>query len=585
MVRRRLLIAASLALGASSAFAGPPEDFHNLEKDYWSWVLREDPVLATRVGVHDHDTEIRDISLAAADRRAGDEKAFLMRLEAIPAAPLSEEDKTNRSILARRLADAIEANSFPQRVMLFTTYDGWHQDFAGMGENLPFRTLADYRNYLTRITQYPKLNDEALRITAGAVQGGFVLPCSALGGYEKTISGVITTDPTESRFYKPFLNDKPGDASDSVWRATKADATRIITAVINPAYAKHLDFYLHRYLPNCARTDSIAAQPGGARYYDFRVRQETTTDLTPDQIHAIGLAEVGRIRTEMDVLAAKSGYASRQAMIAELRTNPAYYARTPDELLADAAFTAKTIEGKLPQYFGRLPRLPFGIRAIPAETAEGTTTAYYGEGSVETGLSGTYYVNTSKLDQRPLWELPALTAHESVPGHHLQIALQQELELPPWRRFGTGFTAFVEGWGLYAERLGIEMGIYDTPAKQMGQLSYDMWRACRLVVDTGIHAKGWTKAQAIQFMTDNTALSAANIEAEVNRYISWPGQALAYKIGQLRILELRDRAEKALGPRFDLRRFHDAVLSGGPVPLDVLEGEIDRWIAREKTAG
>ena len=581
----RILIAAGLTLFASPAFAAPADDLHAIENDYWSFVLRENPVLATRAGVHDYDTQIPDISLAAEARRATEQKGFLKRLEEIAPDALSEADEVDRAILRRTLADAIEANAFPQRVMLFTSYDGWHQDFAGMGEDLPFRTLADYRNYLTRIAQYPRLNDEALRITEKAVQGGFVLPCSALGGYEKTISGVISADPTRSRFYKPFLNDKPGDATDSAWRAEKADAARIITTVINPAYAKHLDFYLHRYLPHCSKTDSISAQPEGALYYAFRVRQETTTGLTPDQIHSLGLAEVKRILAEMDELAAKSGYASRQAMIADLRTNPAYYPRTAEELLADAALTAKMIEAKLPQYFGRLPRLPFGIRPIPPETAEGTTTAYYGEGSVESGLSGTYYVNTSKLGQRPLWELPALTAHESVPGHHLQIALQQELDLPPWRRFGTGFTAFVEGWALYAERLGIPMGIYDTPAKEMGRLSYEMWRACRLVVDTGIHSRGWTKAQAVQFMTDNTALSAANIDAEVNRYISWPGQALGYKIGQLKILELRDRAEKLLGPRFDLRHFHDAVLSGGPVPLDVLEGEIDRWIAREKATG
>ena len=227
--------------------------------------------------------------------------------------------------------------------------------------------------------------------------------------------------------------------------------------------------------------------------------------------------------------------------------------------------------------------MPYGIRAIPAETAEGTTTAYYAPGSPQSGISGTFYVNTSKLSQRPLWELPALTSHEAVPGHHNQIALQQELDLPPFRRDLTSFTAFTEGWALYSESLGEEMGLYDTPAKKMGQLSYQAWRAARLVVDTGIHSKGWTKAQAVKFMRDNTALSDANIDAEVNRYISWPGQALAYKLGELKIRELRARAEKALGPKFDLRRFHDAVLGQGSVPLDVLEAQVDAWIAGEKS--
>ena len=269
----------------------------------------------------------------------------------------------------------------------------------------------------------------------------------------------------------------------------------------------------------------------------------------------------------------------------KLRTNPKYYVDTPDALLAAAALEAKRHDGLMPQYFGRLPRLPYGVRAIPAETAEGTTTAYYSGGSPESGIAGTYYVNTSKLDQRPLYELPALTAHEAVPGHHNQIALNQELELPAFRRNGANFTAFVEGWGLYAERLGIEMGIYDTPAKDMGRLSYEMWRACRLVVDTGIHAKGWSKERAIAYMKDNTALSDANIDAEVNRYISWPGQALAYKLGELKIRELRALAEKSLGPRFDLRAFHDAVLGRGAVPLDVLDTQIKEWIAAEKAQG
>jgi uncharacterized protein (DUF885 family) len=566
----------------TAAFAAPADDFRKLQDDYWAWTLRENPILATRVGVHDYDDRIPDISLAAEDRRAAEEKTFLTRLDAIPEANLSEADQINRAILRRTLADAIEANSFPQRMMLFTTYSGWQQDFAGLGEDLPFRTLADYRNYLARLAQYPKLNDEALAITEQAVNGGFTLPCDVLGGYEKTISGVITADPAKSRFYVPFLHEKPGDASDAEWRTVKADAAKLITDVLNPAYTKHADFYTRRYLPHCAKSDSISAQPGGARYYAARVREETTTELTPDAIHKLGLSEVARIRAEMEALAKKAGFASREAFIADRRTNPIYYPKTPEELLAQSAFTAKTIEGRLPEYFGRLPRLPFGIRAIPAEIAEGTTTAYYSQGSPETGLSGTYYVNTSKLDQRPLWEIPALTLHESVPGHHLQIALQQELELPAWRRYGDGFTAFVEGWGLYSESLGVPMGLYDTPAKDMGRLSYEMWRACRLVVDTGIHSKGWSKVQAVKFMTDNTALSAANIDAEVNRYISWPGQALAYKLGQLKILELRARAQKALGAKFDLRRFHDAVLAEGPVPLDLLEAEIDRWIAAER---
>jgi uncharacterized protein (DUF885 family) len=578
-MRRWLLTA--LFLSASPVAAAPADDFKRLQDDYEAWMLRETPTLATSLGVRDYDDRIRDISLAAADRRAADNAAFLKRLEAIPDAGLSAADRVNKAILRRTFSEAVEENRFGQRTMLFTTYYGWHQGFAGMADDLPFRTRADYQSYLTRIAQYPRLNDEALKITQQAVDGGYVLPCIALQGYERGIIGVVSADPEKSRFYAPFLKTRPTDMADADWTAMKARARAIVTDVINPAYAKHHDFYLGTYAKKCAKAPGISAQPGGAAYYAFRIRQETTTDLSADAIHRIGLSEVARIRAEMEGVAKKAGFASREAMIADMRTNPIYFAKTPEELLEKSARMAKTIDGMMPGLFGKVARLPYGIRAIPAETAERTTTAYYGPGSPVTGIAGTYYVNTSKLDQRPFWEIPALTSHEAVPGHHQQIALQQELDIPLWRRYGNGFTAFTEGWGLYSERLGIETGIYDTPQKDMGRLSYEMWRACRLVVDTGIHAKGWSKDQAVAFMKDNSALTDANIDAEVNRYITWPGQALAYKLGELKIRELRDRAEKSLGSRFDLRRFHDAVLGQGAVPLDVLDAQINDWIAGE----
>jgi uncharacterized protein (DUF885 family) len=284
----------------------------------------------------------------------------------------------------------------------------------------------------------------------------------------------------------------------------------------------------------------------------------------------------------MEKVAKQAGFRTREAFIADLRTNPKYYAKTPEELMEAVAREAKRIDGHMPSLFTVLPRLPYGIKEIPAEIAPGTTTAYYNQGSPEQGVAGYYYVNTSLLNQRPLWEVPVLTVHEAVPGHHHQISLQQELPMPEWRRHGAFFTAFVEGWGLYSEHLGIPIGLYDTPAKEMGRLSYQMWRATRLVVDTGLHAKGWSKERAVAYMTDNTALSAANIEAEVNRYIADPGQALAYKIGELKIRELRARAEKTLADKFDLRRFHNAVLGQGAVPLDTLEAQINSWIATEQ---
>ncbi|HWH17260.1 MAG TPA: DUF885 domain-containing protein [Allosphingosinicella sp.] len=581
-MRRHALFLAAALLFAAPAAAAPADDFKRLLDEHYAWLLRQNPISATALGVRDYDATIGDYSDAARAQRLKDVRGFLDRLNAIPAAELSAGDRTNRSILKRMLEETLEAERYGQRKMLFTTYYGWHQGFAGMAGNLPFRTKADYQSYLTRLGQYPRMNDANLRTTAEAVKEGFVLPCSVLNGYERTIAGVIAEDVTKSRFYEPFLRSRPVDVSEAEWAAMQQQARQVIADVLNPAYAKHRDFYAKTYAPACAKTDSISAQKGGRDYYAFRVRQETTTNLTPDQIHEIGLAEARRIRAEMEQVAKEAGFPTREAFIQEIRTNPQYFARTPDELMKEVARVTKAIDGKMPELFGTLPRLPYGIREIPAEIAEGTTTAYYNSGSPESGIAGTYYVNTSKLNQRPLWEVPALSLHEAVPGHHHQIALAQELEIAPFRRNFTGFTAFTEGWGLYSESLGREMGLYDTPAKKMGQLSYQMWRAARLVVDTGIHAKGWDKARAIAFMKENTALTDANIEAEVNRYISWPGQALGYMLGNIRIRELRARAERELGPRFDLRRFHDAVLLQGSVPLDVLETQIGEWIAAEK---
>jgi uncharacterized protein (DUF885 family) len=579
----RLLLTALFLATTAPAAAAPPDDLAALLKEHWAWYLRNNPEQATPLGVRDHDTRLSDVSLAAADRQAREAAGFLARLRAIPDQELSATDRTNKAILSRLLAEQVEANRFGARQMLFTTYYGWHQGFASLADNLPFRARADYESYLARLAAYPALNQEAIRITRAGVAQGYVQPCSAIRGYEKTIAGVVAAKPEGSRFYEPFARARPSDVSEADWAALQARAKTLISGTVEPEYRRFADYFTREYLPKCRATDGASAMPNGADWYAHRARVMTTTETSPDEIHRIGLSEVARIRAEMEAVARQGGFASREAMIAELRTNPKYYARTPEELLAAAALQAKRIDGMLPKYFGLLPRLPYGVKPIPAEIAEGTTTAFYGAGSPPAGLAGTYFVNTSKLDQRPLWELPALTAHESVPGHHFQIALQQELTLPDFRRYQASFTAFVEGWALYTERLGIEMGLYDTPEKQMGRLSYEMWRACRLVVDTGLHVKGWTKAQAVAFMKDNTALTEANIDAEVNRYISWPGQALGYKMGELKIRELRARAEASLGPKFDLRRFHDAVLGQGPVPLDVLETQIDGWLASEKT--
>ncbi|MFN3620876.1 DUF885 domain-containing protein [Sphingorhabdus sp.] len=579
---RNLLIAGSMFALSATAYADANKDLTNLVDEVWATVLKEAPVYASALGVNDYANELGDYTLAAQDRRAADAAKYLARLNAIPTNALNAASKVEAGILRRSLVSSIEGNKFGQRAINFTTYSSWHQQIASMSRNLPFKTKADFESYNARLAQYGRVNDENIAVANVAIKGRFTQPCETLTGFEGTVSGLIASDVRQSRFYGPYAAKRPESISEADFATLAAKAEATITNVIHPALNKQLAWYTASYKPACATAPGVSAQPNGTAYYAFRIREETTTDLTADQIHQIGLSEVARIRAEMVEVSQKAGYPSREAFIQHLRTDPQYYAKTPEELMEKVARVTKIIDGKMPSLFGRLPRLPYGIKEIPAETAEGTTTAYYNQGSPEIGISGTYFVNTSKLDQRPFWEVPALSVHEAVPGHHHQIALQQELPLSDFRKYGASFTAFTEGWGLYSERLGIEMGLYDTPAKDMGRLSYEMWRALRLVVDTGIHAKGWSKQQAIDFMTDNSALSAANIEAEVNRYISWPGQALAYKLGELKIRELRTMATKELGAKFDLAAFHDAVLGQGSVPLDVLEQQIKDWVAAEK---
>jgi uncharacterized protein (DUF885 family) len=571
------LALAAIALAAPVA-ATPSTDLKAVIDAHWAWVMAANPEYASTLGEPGGDGRVSDISLAAKDRSAKDAEGFRARLAAVPDSALSDGERTDKAILMRMLSEEIDGNKFGQRMMLFSTYAGWHQNFVSLADNSPFNTKADFESYLMRLGQYSRINDEALKITRAAVAGGFTQPCVVLDGFEGSITGVVAAKVEDSRFYKPFLGKAPTGITADDWASLKMRAAVMIAKAVNPEYRKFADYYVREYKPNCRKTIGASDLPQGRDYYAAQIRSHTTTELSAEAIHALGLGEVARIRSEMEDLARSAGYADRAAFIAELRRNPKYYAKSPTDLMAAASRQAKIIDGLMPKYFGKLARLPYGVREIPAEIAEGTTTAYYSPGSPPSGIAGNYYVNTSKLDQRPLWELPALSAHEAVPGHHHQISLAQEMDLPKFRKYLTGFTAFVEGWALYTEHLGIEMGLYDTPEKNMGRLSYEMWRACRLVVDTGLHSKGWSKAQAIAFMRDNSALTDANIEAEVNRYISWPGQALGYKIGELKIRDLRRKAEKALGPKFD----HDAVLSQGAVPLDVLERQVDAWIVGRK---
>jgi len=576
-----LAAAASLAV-ATPALAGPSEDFRALMDQYWAAYLKNSPVTASSVGISTYDGQLDVLSLAEMDRQAAESAAFLARLEAIPATSLAPADQSNRAILKRALETQIAGNRFGQRQMLYSTLGSYHAFLGTMADNQPFRTRADYANYLERLAKVPERMRAYGVISAKAAREGFVQPCVTLSGFGETVTRFVAADPAKSTFYAPFAGPKPEGIGAGDWAQMQQRARHLIAGDINQSYRDFARLYETDLKGKCRASVGVSELPRGKEYYRWLVGQFTTTDLTPDQIHALGLKEVARIRAEMEAVARKAAFASREAMIADMRSNPKFFVKTAAELLEATALVTKTIDGKMPSLFTRLPRLPYGIRPMAAATAPGDTTARYQPGSPDAGIAGFYLVNTTKLDQRPLWEIPVLSVHEAVPGHHMQIATQQELDLPAWRKNSVFITAFVEGWGLYSERLGTDIGLYDTPQKDMGRLSYQMWRACRLVIDTGLHSKGWSKAQAVAYMRDNSALTDANIEAEINRYISNPGQALAYKIGQMKIEELRVRAEKALGPKFDLRRFHDAVLGQGSVPMDALEAQIDAWIAAEK---
>jgi len=585
-MRKVILGLVVATLPFAPVFAGPVEDYETLREEVWQSVLDSSPTLATSVGDRRGDGQLGDLSLDQYQTDINAARTFRLRLDAIDQSALPIDLQVDYAVLVSSLDDAIAASAHDQtRYILFTNRGGWFSGFASLPYRSPFFTLADYQSYVSRLSAFAAVNSQGIERSREGVERGLAQPCEPMQGFENRIERQLVYDTATSPFWQPFAGEKPGAISDTEWETLKAEAQTAIEQSVLPAYQEFLDFYEDEYAPNCrSGTPGILATPGGDDYYEYRVRSFTTTDMTPDEVHNLGLSEVARIRAEMVEVATEAGFETREAFIEHLRTDPQYYMTDVDEYVAHVAALAKHIDGFMPQLFGRLPRQPYTVAPIPAPNAPGNTTAYYEPGSLETGAAGIYRINTTELDQRPLWELPALGVHEAVPGHHHQIALQQELDIHPLRANGTFFTAFVEGWGLYSERLGIEMGLYDTPAKQMGRLSYEMWRATRLVVDTGLHSKGWSKEQAVAYMLDNTALSPANIDAEVNRYMTWPGQALAYKIGELKIRELRSRAEEALGANFDLRDFHDTVLENGAIPLSVLEAHVDRWIAAKLAA-
>ncbi len=563
---------------------GAAATLDGLLREVWEFELEADPLFATSTGDTRYNDRLPDVSLEAERARADARRAFLATLEQVDRAALDAQRRISLDVQARDLRDRIAEYDLGGLLVPLTADDGFHISFAQLPAGMPFGTVADYDNYLARLRAFPGWIEQYIAVLREGLRTGNTMPRIVLEGYDVTMASHVVDDPAQSVFWAPFERMPAGMAAADQERLRVAGGDAIRSAVV-PGYRTLLDFFRTEYIPGARTTLGASALPDGEAFYAHRIRRYTTLDLSAEEIHRIGLGEVERIRTEMEAIIRRVGFRGDfAAFLTFMRTDPRFYARTPEELLKQAGWITKRMDGQLPALFGRLPRQPYTVEPVPAHLAPKYTSGRY-VGAPPSGTQpGTYWVNTYRLESRPLYNLEALSLHEAVPGHHLQIALSQELEgLPPLRRF-TYHSAFGEGWGLYAERLGLDAGFYTDPYSDFGRLTYEMWRACRLVVDTGIHAMGWTRQQVIDYMASNTALPLHEVTTETDRYISWPGQALAYKLGELKIRELRVRAETALGAAFDVRGFHDAVLANGSVPLDVLEHVIDAWIAERRAA-
>lgn len=580
----RLTLILTLLVGAGHAAAqNPNQSLTALMDEYWAYRLSESPTLATSAGISDYNHLLPQVSPVDRARRLRSEEGLLARLEQLNRESLTSDNQINYDLLQWVLERSIDGMRLNTSRIPFNTFSGFFTGALRSSFGVPMNTEEDYRDYIARIEEFPRYFEENIENMRQGIRDGFVLPKIVIDGVLPTVQAQVYDNPDQSSLADPILNINDRLPADLQSQLVEDTRTAIRSFAI-PAFRQLVTFLEDEYYP--AAPESIAASDleNGDEYYAHQIRVYTTrTDLTADDIHNIGLEEVARIRAEMDVVIAESGFdGSFEEFTEFLRTDPQFYPTTGEELLKEAAFIAKEIDYKMPEFFGRLARTPYGVVPVPDEIAPNYTTASYNSGPIGGTRGGAYWVNTYALDQRPLYEMPALTAHESVPGHHHQTAIARELENIPDFRKQLYFSAFGEGWGLYTEKLGIEMGIYKTPYQHFGRLSYEMWRACRLVIDTGIHSQGWSRQQALDYLSSNTSLSTANVRAEVDRYISWPAQALSYKLGELKILELRERAESALGNRFDIREFHDVLLGQGALPLDILDRVVSSYIEERR---
>jgi uncharacterized protein (DUF885 family) len=548
----------------------------------WEFELDESPMLATSVGDPRGQDRLSDASLEAIGRRNEARKKFLLELEEIDPDSLAPMSKIDHELLRFRLAGQLSNFRFDTHLMPISNRGGFHISFPELSRRMNPKTRADFHNYVSRLNDFGRYTDQQIELLRAGIEQGLTQPAVIMRDSLSQVEAHIVDDPSKSLLYGNISQETRDALGDEAWKEIGEEIREAVATTVVPAYRRFADFLSKEYLPACRGQVGASALPGGREFYLDRVRRFTTIDVTPQELHEIGIKENARIRSEMDAIRKSVEFdGDLVAFLEHLRTDPKFYAKSGEELLKEVAYVLKKADGRLPELFGRLPRIPYGIREIPAYIAPQTTTAYYWPPKTDGTTAGFYYVNTYNLSSRPLYQVESLSLHEAVPGHHLQLAIQAELtELHPISR-ESNFTAFIEGWGLYAEGLGKEIGFYKDPYQDFGRLSMEAWRASRLVVDTGIHWMGWSRGRAISYMKENTALSEHNITAEVDRYIGWPGQALAYKTGQLAISRIRAEAEERLGEKFDVRRFHDRVLEAGSIPLPMLERRVDEWVDGE----
>lgn len=558
------------------------EKLNLLYQILFDYQLDVSPESGTFWGKPSDNSRWTDYSMEALNQRKKDNDLFINTLAGINRNNLNKSSQLNYDLLKNQLDDENKGEQFPTELMPINQMSGVHQQVIQAVTFTNIKNEKDANDLLKRFDKLPALFDQIQILMQEGLKQKITPSKNSLLGVPEQIQNLIAEDPSKSDFltsYKKYtatLSPEKKKAMDDL-------AIKVINEKVNPALRKLKEYVEKTYIPNSRSTYGLKDLPNGINWYNFNIQQTTTTKLSYTEIHEIGLSEVKRIRTEMDALIKKIGFKGTfEEFGVFLKTDPQFYFENGDQLLDAYRVIAKKIDPELPTLFGKLPRLPYGVMPVPSYDEKFQTTAYYNPGSPESGRAGNFYANTYDIKTRPKWEMEALTAHEAVPGHHLQIALSQELENVPELRKTTFYTAFVEGWGLYSESLGTEIGLYKDPYSKYGQLTYEMWRAIRLVVDTGIHGKGWSRQQAIDYFKANSAKNEHDITVEVDRYITWPGQALAYKIGELKIKELRKKATLELGDKFNVREFHDAVLENGAVPLNILENHINEWIVSVK---